>query len=163
MSSTTTMPMPRAVALRWILLGGLVAGLFDILDALIFWGFRGIAPARILQSIASGLMGREAFAGGLTTALLGTALHFVMACCAALAYGAVSLRFSALVRYPIPCGVAFGVTWYFFMYYLVLPLSAYPGSGPPNLPLLVNNLFAHTVLFGPPIALFARRASGGRA
>lgn len=164
MSSTTTMVMPRAVALRGMLLGGLVAGLLDILDAMIFWGFyRRVSPVSILQSIASGLLGREAFAGGVTTALLGAVLHFFMACCAALAYGAASLRFSALNRYPIPCGIAFGLAWYVFMYYLVLPLSAFPGSGPTPLPLLVNNLFAHIVLFGLPIAFFTRRALGGRA
>lgn len=164
MSSTTTMVMPRAVTVRGMLLGGLVAGLLDILDAMIFWAsYRGVSPLRILQSIASGLLGREAFAGGVTTALLGTVLHFFMACCAAFAYGAASLRFPALTRYPIPCGVAFGLTWYVFMYYLVLPLSAFPGSGPTTLPLLANNLFAHIVLFGLPIAFFTRRALGGRA
>lgn len=164
MSSTTTMMMPRAVTVRGVLLGGLTAGLLDILDAMIFWGFyRDVSPVRILQSIASGLLGREAFAGGPVTALLGTALHFFMACCAALAYGAASLRFPALVRYPIPCGAAFGLTWYVFMYYLVLPLSSFPGSGPTTLLMLSNNLFAHIALFGLPIAFFTRRAFGGRA
>jgi hypothetical protein len=163
MNSTTTMVMPRAVTVRSVLLGGLVAGLLDILDAMIFWGFyRDVSPIRILQSIASGLLGREAFAGGAATALLGTALHFFIACCAALAYGAASLRFPALVRNPFAGGIAFGLTWYVFMYYLVLPLSAFPGSGPTTILLLANNLFAHIVLFGLPIAFFTRRAFGGR-
>lgn len=163
MSLSTTMPTSRADALRVILWGGLLAGLLDILDAMIAWGFRGVSPVRILQSIASGLLGREAFAGGLATASLGTLLHFFMACCAALAYGAVSLRFPLLIRHPIPCGLAFGVLWYLFMNYIVLPLSAFPGGGAPTLLMLVNNLLAHTVLFGLPIALFARRALGVRA
>lgn len=164
MNSTTTMPLQRAVALRWILFGGLLAGLLDILDAMIYWGVsRGVSPVRILQSVASGLLGRDAFAGGFATALLGTGLHFFMACCAALAYAAACLRLRTLARYPIAGGVAFGLAWYVFMYYLVLPLSAFPGSGPTSLPMLINNLFAHTVLFGLPIAFFSRHALGARA
>lgn len=47
---------------RAIVYGGLVVGTLDILDAVIFFGlWRGVAPIRIFQSIASGLLGRAAF------------------------------------------------------------------------------------------------------
>ena len=54
--------------------GTLVVGILDGLDALIFFGLRGAQPTRIFQGIASGLLGRSAFSGGLGTALLGVAI-----------------------------------------------------------------------------------------
>ena len=42
---------------RAILYGGLVVGTLDALDALIFFGLRGVAPIRIGQSIAAGVLG----------------------------------------------------------------------------------------------------------
>ncbi|MET0400246.1 MAG: hypothetical protein ABW277_25880 [Longimicrobiaceae bacterium] len=52
-----------------VLLGTLAVGVLDLLDPLVFFGARGVPPVRILHSIASGLLGRAAFAGGLPTAL----------------------------------------------------------------------------------------------
>ena len=66
-------------ALKAILVGGLVAALLDILDPILFFGLRGVAPIRIPQSIASGLLGRAAYSGGLRTVLLGLALHLFIA------------------------------------------------------------------------------------
>ena len=56
-------PSARSV-LRGILVGGLIAGVLDITDAFVFHGLRGVAPVRILQAIASGLLGRDAFGAG---------------------------------------------------------------------------------------------------
>ena len=48
-----------------VLFGTLVVGTLDILDAFIFNGSRsGVSPGRILQFIASGVLGRESFNGG---------------------------------------------------------------------------------------------------
>lgn len=62
-----------------MLLGTLTVGSLDLFDAIVFFGLRGVAPIRILQSIASGLLGRPAYAGGAGTALLGLLLHFFIA------------------------------------------------------------------------------------
>jgi hypothetical protein len=47
-----------------ILRAGLVSGTLDITDALVFYGLRGAKAIATLQSIASGLLGRAAFRGG---------------------------------------------------------------------------------------------------
>ena len=48
-----------------IVLGGLIGGAFDIAYAIIFSNLRsGVAPSRILQSVASGLLGSDAYTGG---------------------------------------------------------------------------------------------------
>lgn len=57
----TTAAATRARLKAAILSGGLVAGALDISDALIFHGARGVAPWRILQAIASGLLDPQAF------------------------------------------------------------------------------------------------------
>jgi hypothetical protein len=61
------------------LVGGmLLVGSLDITYATLFWTFRGVGPIRVLQSVAAGLIGREAtVSGGTKTALLGLALHFI--------------------------------------------------------------------------------------
>ncbi len=74
----------RSRALPAILLGGLIAGAFDISYACIYtYIVRGTSAIRILQSVASGVLGAKAFAGGLKTAVLGLALHFLIALTAA--------------------------------------------------------------------------------
>lgn len=64
--------LARPRAFGTIVYGGLAVGVLDALDAVIFFGIRnGVKPIRIFQSIASGLLGRASFSGGLKTALLG--------------------------------------------------------------------------------------------
>src|SRR5258708_18358295 len=59
----------KSRALRAILLGGLIAGTIDISYACIFsYLRRGTSPVRVLQSVASGALGRSAFDGGARTA-----------------------------------------------------------------------------------------------
>lgn len=155
---------PRGARLRLaIVAGGLVAGTLDIADALIFHGARGVAPWRVLQAIASGLLGREAFTGGASTAALGLGLHFFIATTAAAAYALASQRVALLVRRPWLCGAAYGLVVYAVMQYVVLPLSAFrPGPAAPPGSInwgLVNLLLAHVFCVGVPIALGARWAA----
>ena len=141
-----------------ILVGGGVAGVLDLLDAFVFFGLRnGVAPSRILQSIASGLVGASAFRGGWRMAALGVTIHFLIAFSAAAAYVLASVVVPALLRYAVPCGLAFGVGFYFFMNEAVLPLSAVAKGGPPPWPVFLNGIAIHALGIGLPIALIARR------
>lgn len=143
--------------LHAVLLGGLVAGLLDIVYAMTFWGPHGVAPTRILQSVAAGLLGPAARDGGWMTALLGTVLHFAIATAMAWAYYLASGRFPALIRKPIVYGMLYGIVLYGVMNLVVVPLSA--AAGPPfTLDWVLWSLAAHMVLVGIPCALFARLA-----
>ena len=123
----------RARWLRATLWGGLTAGVLDIADALdLPRRTRGCAW-RILQAIASGLLGREAFSGGAWTATLGLGLHFLIATSAAAVYALASLYLPVLVRRPWLCGSAYGLVVYAVMQCVVLPLSAFR-PGPPAPP-----------------------------
>jgi hypothetical protein len=146
--------------LRAALLGGLVAGTLDIADALLFNGTRGVAPHRVLQAIASGLLGRDAFAGGTWTAGLGLALHFFIATSAAAVYCVAARRLPVLLRRPWPCGAGYGLVVYAVMNHVVLPLSRFRSGRAPVEGIdwaLVNLLLAHVLAVGIPIALCARR------
>jgi len=147
-----------------ILWGGLIAGTLDIADALIFHGVRGVAPWRILQAIASGLLGRQAFSGSAWSAALGLGLHYFIATSAAAVYALASLRLGVLTRRPVLCGALFGLVVYAVMQFVVLPLSAFrPAPPPPPGTVdwgLVNLLLAHIFCVGLPIALSVRQALG---
>ncbi|MEO8670459.1 MAG: hypothetical protein ABI411_04025 [Tahibacter sp.] len=154
--------MRRHPALYAILIGGFIAGAFDISYAVIFSAFRGIAPMRILQSVASGLLGSPAYEGGVATATLGLLLHFLMALLIASIYYLASRRLPLLTRYPLPCGAVFGAGVYAVMNLVVLPLSAFPGKPNFTLPVLATGLFVHMFLFGVPIAYATQRAGQSR-
>lgn len=147
----------RPNLVKAILLGGLAVGVLDAIDAMTFFGLAfGVAPARIWQSVASGIYGREAaVAGGLTTASIGLCLHFLIAFIIATVYNVVSLKLSLLLRRPIFSGLLYGVICYFVMSYVVVPLSN-ATKGAFVLSIFLNGVIGHALLVGLPIALIAR-------
>lgn len=142
---------------RALLLGGVAVGVLDLLDAVLFFGARGVPPVAILQSIASGLLGRAAFRGGAATAALGVLLHFFIAFAVVAVYYVASRRFPALRRHPLVFGPLYGLAVYAVMNAVVLPLSA-AAHGMPPLPVLINGLLIHVLGVGLPSALAARAA-----
>jgi hypothetical protein len=150
---------------RWrgIVTGGLVAGTFDILFAFTQAWLRGRGPGRVLQTIASGLLGKASFEGGVGTMALGLFLHFVIALGAAATYAIASRRLRVLVTRAVPCGLAFGVGVYVFMNFVVLPLSAFPLKVTYPLRALIPGLLIHMLGIGLPIALLNRRYDARRA
>jgi hypothetical protein len=140
-----------------ILGGTLVVGTLDAIDAMIFFGYRGATPVQIFQSIASGLLGRDAFQGDNGTAWIGVALHYLIAFLIVLVFFLVSRRIVFLRQRPIVSGVLYGLAVYVTMTYVVVPLSA-AVQGPFSLPVLVNGILIHAFGVGLPAALFARLA-----
>lgn len=154
-------PRPSSAgALSPILLGGLIAGTLDISYACIYsYLMRGTSPVRILQSVASGALGARAFTGGVKTAVLGGAFHFLIAITAAALYYLASRRVRFLITQAPLCGVLFGACVYLFMNFVVLPLSAIPFKMSYPLPSLIGGLLIHMFGIGVPIALVVRRYS----
>jgi hypothetical protein len=145
-------------AARGILWGGLVAGVLDITAAFVVYGLMGVKPVPLLQGIASGLLGSLAFSGGLATALLGLLCHLFIAFSAAAAYFVLSRKAPVLVQHPVVSGVLYGPAVYFFMQYVVLPLSAV-SRGPFSLELMAIGIVIHVLCVGLPIAIAVRRFS----
>jgi len=144
-----------------LLLGGAVVGTLDILFAIGFWYFhRDVPPLRILQSVASGLLGKDAFTGGVATGALGLGLHYVIATSMVVAYHVVGRRVRVLFDHAVPLGLLYGLVLYAVMTYVVVPLSA---ANPSKFyaPWVLSSIFVHAVVIGLPCALFARRAARG--
>ncbi|BCS32598.1 hypothetical protein TBR22_A18120 [Luteitalea sp. TBR-22] len=140
-----------------IVLGGLLVGILDIAAAFAVHGlYAGVPPRSILQAIASGLLGREAFRGGAATAALGLALHFVIAFAVVATYYLLSRRWHVLVRRAVPCGLAYGVAVYLVMNRVVLPLSRVTTRPSPWVIIAVM-IVVHMVCVGLPTALVVRR------
>ncbi len=144
-------------SLSVILLAGAVAAVLDISDAFLFLGLRGIRPARILQGIASGLLGPQSFRYGSRTVLLGLALHFFIAFSVAAVYYAASRKIAFLTTRPVLSGLLYGAIVYAFMNGIVLPLSAFVSRGPMTAAAFINGVLAIMLLVGLPIALIVSR------
>jgi hypothetical protein len=141
---------------RAIALSCLIAGTLDISDAFIFYGLRGVSPTRILQGIASGVLGRAAFTQGTRSALLGLFFHYLIATAAATLYILAS-RHLPLSRHPFLWGGLYGLVVYGVMNYIVLPLSKIGLRPTPPLIPLINGVAALVFFIGIPTALIARR------
>lgn len=157
--------------MKAILGGGLVAGACDFLYATVFYYlWRDLSPVRLWQSVASGLLGSDAFETGYAGAALGVFLHFLIACLMAAAFVLVASRLRFLLRHALIIGPLYGVFLYYVMNGVVLPLSNVPS--PPdmsNFPMVgtsalnfTGGLLIHAFGVGLPIALFARAGLGSR-
>jgi hypothetical protein len=155
-SAAITAQSHRARPLPAILVGGAICGVLDITAAFVVYGLFGLKPIPLLQGIAAGLLGPRSFTGGLSTAALGLLCHFVIAFLAAAVYYAASRRLSFLLRNPVASGVLYGIGVYFFMRWVVVPLSA-AKSGPFSLKMTAIGLIIHVVCVGWPIAFAVRR------
>jgi hypothetical protein len=145
---------------RALVAGTLAVGVLDILDAFIFFGLRGATPTGILQSIASGLLGRAAFQGGTATALLGLLLHVVIAFGVVAVYLAATRAVPALNRRPWVYGLLYGLAVYAVMNFVIVPLSAAAvGTGPMPAAARINGLLIHMFGVGLPAALAAARTA----
>jgi len=141
-------------ALLAIGVGGVIAGVVDLVQACILFGWD------IPLAIAAGLIGRRAFHGGVGTYILGVCLHFFIACSAATVYYLVSRRLTFLTLHPLVCGLFFGGAVNEVMNLVVLPLSALHARGPYDLHDLILGLAVHMVVIGLPISYSVRWFGG---
>ena len=145
-------------ALGAITITGLIVGAMDITSALLMATLRGATPMRLLQFVASGLLGPRAFQGGAATAGVGLMLHFLIAFAVVSAFYIASRNLALLRRHPLVSGIAYGLIVYAVMNFIVLPLSA---AKPRHalVPDLIQ-IAIHMFIIGVPTALLIRRLSG---
>jgi hypothetical protein len=152
------------LSLGWaIFWGGVTVGALDLLDAFVFFWLRsGAQPVAILHSIAAGWMGRDAArAGGMQTAAIGLASHFLIAFIIATTYILASRIIPVLRRQWLICGVLYGIAAYLAMNWFVVPLSK-AGAGTityalPSGAILANGILIHIFGVGLPSAYFSRK------
>src|SRR6266404_9038085 len=147
----------KSRALSAIGFAGLIAGILDIISAFVIAGIKGTGSIRMLQGIASGLLGQRSFEGGMATAGLGLAIHFLIAFTAAVVFYAASRKFSSLTQHAVVSGLLYGIAVYVFMYWMVVPL-AFPNARH-SVSRDVTAVIVHMLLIGLPISLIVRRYS----
>jgi len=140
------------------LAAGLASGALDIIAAVTVYPavYSGSTPIRVLQSVASGVQGAAAREGGVPSAMLGLALHFLIALVFGLVLAAAMSRLAVSQRLWPLTGTVFGVCVYFFMQKVVLPLSMVPMGQGPDAKALAIGLAIHVLIFGIPAAFIAR-------
>jgi len=152
----------RLTPLRAILFGGLTVAVLDIADAFIFYAFYGATPVKILQSIAVGLLGRDAaYAGGAGTAILGALLHCFISLSIVTVFYLAATKLPVLTRQPWVSGTFYGLGVYLTMYLVVLPLSRVGMPHFNHLGPVLDEVFIHIFGVGIPAALFVRAAGRG--
>ena len=143
--------------IRFVLAAGFAAAALDIVNAMLFWHlYAGTKPVRILQSIAAGVQGEAAFAGGAASAALGLFLHFFIMCVMAAVYGLAARRWPWMLARPVAAGIAYGLVTWAVMNHAVLPLSR-AGPPPDVFSWFVDGVLAHVLLVGLLFAFMARR------
>jgi len=144
-------PLGKRSAVLPIAVGGLIAGTLDLTQAFILFGWH------VPLGVAAGLLGRQAFHGGVGTYVLGVLLHFFIAASVTAIYYAASRKLAFLLEHPLVCGLAYGAAVELVMSLVVLPLSALHARGPYTLYNLIQGLLVHMVVVGLPVSFSVRR------
>ena len=139
------------VDLGTIALAGFVAGGLELTASAGVFLFQGVPGERLLQGVASGVLGPVSFRGGKVTAALGVFLHFLIAFAWAALYYAASRRWTVLIENPVTYGALYGVAVHLVMNWIVLPLSRVPKREFSVKAFLIQ-LIIHILFVGLPIA-----------
>jgi uncharacterized membrane protein YagU involved in acid resistance len=129
----------------------------DISAAFITWWPRGVKPSRLLQGVAAGWLGPKSFNGGMATAALGLAFHFLIAFTAAGLFYVASRYLAFMIQQPVVSGVLYGIMVYLVMYRVVIPLSNFHRSQTVTSSLVA--IITHIICVGLPISLVIHRFS----
>ncbi|HTV91958.1 MAG TPA: hypothetical protein VMG98_04500 [Verrucomicrobiae bacterium] len=94
--------------------------------------------------------------------LLGQAGHVAVSLIWGFVFVALARRVPEVLGRPVLWGAVYGVVVMLVMHFVVVPLGHAPRI-PYSLPGLLNNLVAHTLFFGVPVALVAARLMNAAA
>ncbi len=149
--------LTRALLVAW-----LAAGTLDIGVALTYYPLAaGADPIRILQGIASGLLGGRAFEGGIATAALGLLCHYGIALIWTLFFFLIYPRIRVLSRSRVLTAILYGTFVSAAMRFVVLPLSNVRPR-PFALPAFAVDTVILWITIGAPLAIVAGRYHAGR-
>jgi len=152
----------RSKFARAVFTTGLIAGTLDILAAcLSAYIQRGMTPDKLLQFVASGLFGADAFNGGAIMAVAGLIMHFMIAISWTLLFYLLYPRLSILRKNKILAGVIYGAFVWVMMNRVILPFTNIPKS-PFNLVSAVIGMIILMLMIGMPNAFRAPKYYEGR-
>ena len=131
----------------------ILAGTLDICAAFINSYLRsGVSPLAVLRFIASGLLGDQAFNGGLLIAILGLLIHFFIAFSWTLIFFFAYPKLKIKNKHKILTGLIYGIIIWLIMNLIVLPVSNTPAFKQSFSQILLGVSFI-MFLIGLPISL----------
>jgi hypothetical protein len=140
-----------------ILWAGFISGSTDLFAACTFAAIRGITPNRLLQTIASAMIGPKAFGNGSSAVALGLGLHFLIAFTVATTYIVASRYLTVLTEHSLLSGLLYGAAVHLLMTFIVLPLSSL--KRPFSMTFFLGQLVIHMLCVGLPISLVVKHFS----
>ena len=148
--------VPKHNRLKVLLLSGLLVGTLDITAACIQTLVNGGDPLKMLRFVASGLLGKEALAGGTLISFYGLVFHYCIAmiwtCLFFFLYPRLKLeRFNTIL-----VGILYGAFVWTIMTRVILPLSAAPALKFKLLPAVIA-MSILIVAIGLPLSFIARK------
>lgn len=141
-------------SLQKVLLITLIAGTLDGLAAVIFlakMNFTGV-----FQYIASAILGKEAFSGGIKTALIGLVLHYIIAFSFTLFYMFTASKIALLKQHFILSGIIYGLLVWTVMNLIIVPLTKIP-QAPFHAEKVILNAVILIFCIGLPISYLTAR------
>lgn len=130
----------------------IISGVLDAIAAIIVYKlFYNYSPLQIYQFVASGMLGPDAYTGGLPVALLGLAFHFFIAFGASYAFYLLYPRIPALAKHKIIAGLLYGFAIWAVMNLVVIPMSKIPPASFDTVAVLA--IVWHMIVVGLPISL----------
>ncbi|MGC1241182.1 MAG: hypothetical protein WA874_06330 [Chryseosolibacter sp.] len=118
-------------------------------------------PVFVFQYIASGLLGLDAFSGGLTSAFLGLVIHFLISSTWTLVFFILNRPMSAIISSRLAIGILYGIVIWIFMNLAILPLSRVP-EGPRSWQQILTGITALILAAGLPMSFRFERFYSGR-
>jgi len=138
-----------------ILITTLVAGSLDILLAFLnAWISNGVTPTRVLQYIASGYFGTEAFAGGSGMALWGLLFHYLVALVFTTVFFFLFAKSGFLLRHKVLTAIGYGLLIWVVMNLVVLPMSRVPASKMEPVA-MIKGMAILILAIGAPLVIFS--------
>ena len=153
-SVTTTNDFVRA-----ILITGLIAGTMDITGACISAYLTArLSPVFILHYIASGVLGKESFSGGVLTAAFGLLIHYFIAYSWTVLFFLAYTKLSFLAANKIIVGILYGAFVWVMMNQVILRIAGIvPANASFNVMEAATGMFILMICIGLPIAIGANK------
>lgn len=163
MPSVLSFNNPRhGVAVPWLLIGGYTVATLDMLVAILYWSNHGVSASRILQVPATWILGRSAYTGGMTTALIGALVYGHLLWGVVALYRNLARRHPVLLQRPLVCGSLYGAAAYVVIFLLMAPLLTGTTPYVGGLTWQLICVATYMSLVGIPSALFSRMADNHR-
>ncbi len=155
-SQSATSINAKSAFVKNLLLATVVAGTLDAIAGIVVYDLvlKQMGIVQILQWIASGVFGKQAFEMGLFGALYGVIFHYIISFFASLAVFIAKSKITVFKDHPIFSGLAYGGWVWVFMSFIVLPNSN-TVLAPFSTGVALAGYIWHMVLVGLPITLYA--------